>query len=197
MGRKQDGLARASRLRQEFRHEVAPRERIEARHRLIQDQQVGVGRERAHNRELLPLALRQLPDLLLGIDLPICQQARDQGVVPARIKGTGEGEVALHLHPRGQVEALRHVTDAMQALAAEFRHRRAQHLDFAAIDRRDAEQAADQGRLAGAVAAEEPQHAARCDVPIETAQHLDLVEALVQRADPDRYVGLGRSGRRR
>ena len=197
MGREQDGLAGPARLRQELGHEIPARERVEARHRLVEDQQVRARRERAHDRELLALSLRELSDLLLPVDVPVGEQARDQGVVPARVERTGEGEVAADLHPRKQVEALRHVADAVQALAAELGHRRAQHPDVAAVDRGDAEQAADQGGLAGAVPPEQAHDAPRRHVPVEPAQHLDLAEALFQAAHAERELGLGRRRRRR
>ena len=64
--------------RQQFGHEGAPCLRVQAGHRFVQHQQIRLRRDGPHDRQLLPLALRQLADLLVRVELPVVQQALGQ-----------------------------------------------------------------------------------------------------------------------
>src|ERR1700748_3382530 len=55
----------------ELFEELAPRERIKARHRLIEDQQIRSLAEGQHDRELLPLAHRHALDSGTHVDAPL------------------------------------------------------------------------------------------------------------------------------
>jgi hypothetical protein len=60
-------------------------ERVEARRRLVQDQQLGVGGQRGHERDLLPVALRVAAGLLRRVEVEALEQLRPPaGSMPPR-----------------------------------------------------------------------------------------------------------------
>ena len=160
VGREHHGLARTPSDPEQFFEEQPPRLRIEAGDRLVQQQQIRVRRNGTDDRQLLALALRQLADLLRGIHLPAAEQPIDEIAFPAGIERGVKIQVLAHLHPREQVKALRHVTDAVQRRCGQLRDRFAEELHAARVDRRQPECTADQRRFASAIAPEQADHAA-------------------------------------
>jgi hypothetical protein len=69
--------------------EIAPADRVERRHRLVEDQQLRLVRQRADDRQALLLAARQLADRALAhrlLEAPAQQQRIGLGAVPAGIQ---------------------------------------------------------------------------------------------------------------
>ncbi len=177
MGRQEDRLAGRLRLGHEC-EELALHQRIEARRRLVHDQQRGLAHEHGNDPDLLAVAPRQLPDPDRRVELEalgqlppgIGRQSPQRGQV-AELLGRGqltevarlarqEGEVAMHIgRPQPAVEPI----------------------DLGPAGRRpeEPEQAPDGGRLARAVRTEE-------------AEDLALIDRQVDLLDPaSRAVALG------
>ena len=130
-------------------------QRVETGGRLVEDQQLGVRRERGDEADLLPVALRVRAGLLRRVEL----EALEQLVAPARV------EVAAQ--PAEQVDHLAAAELRPQAdLAGDVRepavqrHRvapriAAEELDAPGVGAQQPEQHADRRGLAGAVRSEE------------------------------------------
>ena len=64
----------------------------------------------------------------------------------------------------------------------------AQDLGAARVGLQDGRQDADDGGLAGAVRAEQPEDGALCDLEVDAVERLDLAEPLGESFDDDRVV---------
>jgi hypothetical protein len=73
--------------------ELTARDRVEARDRLVEDQEVGAVAECEQNRQLLALADRHPLDALAEVELPLAREPRDERVVPARIEGCDHSDL--------------------------------------------------------------------------------------------------------
>ncbi len=164
-------------------------DRVEARERLVEDQQLRVVDQRGRELDALLVAVRQLLELGLGA---VGEAHPLEPVVRGGIRGLAAqavllGEVAELLgdpHARVQAALLGHVPEAQPRVAVD---RRTGPADLAAVRAGQAEDDAHRGGLAGAVGAEEPDDAARAgreagpvergDAPIAFGQVVDLKHA--------------------
>ena len=73
--------------------ELPPGQRVQAGHRLIQEQQLRPLGDRQGQRELGPLPAGQLPGLLAGIQVQPVDPAAGQLFVPARVEARAQPEV--------------------------------------------------------------------------------------------------------
>ena len=166
--REQDGLA----LRQELAQAVpdqVPRLRVEARGRLVEDEELGIVDERARERQASLHAARERADADVAL-------AREPGEVEqtrnalASSTSRGKAEVAAvdqqvlaHREVGIEVVHLRHDADANARFARGLGHRLADHLDLPAVGIDEAEAAAQRRGLARAVGAEQAEALAAAD----------------------------------
>ena len=138
---------------------------VDALHRLVENQEVGSAQQCARQQHALQLAARQLAELLMadGFGVDVSQNLGD---------GMGAGAASQHQKALNRhrndgvaVEALRNVADA-QILAA---------MHGAAIGLLETQQHAHQGRLAGAVEADERDDLALADVEVDVEQQVTAV----------------------
>jgi hypothetical protein len=99
----EDGLAALGGLL----HRLAERDlhqRVEAAGGLVENQQIGPARERGDQLHLLPVALRQRPDLLVGVELEALDQRVPVGGVgpAAQRREVGERLGARQGRPQGR-----------------------------------------------------------------------------------------------
>src|SRR3954451_15196148 len=160
-------------------------QRIEAGRRLVEDQQLGVGGQRGHERALLAVALGVGAALLRGIQL----KALDQRVSALRVQAAAQAPEQVDHLAAGQVRPQRHVAgdvrdapvqggDVAPRVAAE-------QARGAAVGAIEAEQNPDRGRLAGAVRPEKSMDLALGHRQIEAVQRARGAEGLDEVADLD------------
>ena len=136
-------------------------QRVESRRRLVQDQQLGVGGERRHQRHLLPVALGIRARLLRRIEVEALQQLGPAlGIEPTAQPAEQVDDLAAgQVRPQGHVAG--HVGEpAVQLHRLPPRVAAEQH-GAAAVGPQEPEQHPDRGRLAAAVRAEKPVYLAR------------------------------------
>jgi hypothetical protein len=135
--------------------ELAPRERVESRDGLVEDEQLGALRERERERNLGLLPARQRPDLLLERDPQAREPAPREGVVPTRVE-LAPGPQHL-VDPKSAVERmlLRDEADARQEPRRLLARRVAEHAHRASRRRGQADGEMKKRRLAGAVRTDE------------------------------------------
>ena len=73
--------------------ELAPGERVEARHRLVEEEELGSLRDGQRERELGPLATRQRSRLLAWVEAELIDPALGQLAVPVRVEIGAHAEV--------------------------------------------------------------------------------------------------------
>src|SRR3954471_1735117 len=160
-------------------------QRIEAGGRLVEHQQVGVGRQRSHERDLLAVALGVRAALLRGVQL----EALDQRISALRVQAAAQAPEQVDHLAAGQVRPQRHVAgdvrdapvqggDVAPRVAAE-------QARGAAVGAIEAEQNPDRGRLAGAVRAEKSMDLALGHRQIEGVQRARGAEGLDEVVDLD------------
>jgi len=97
-------------------HRLAERDlhqRIEAARRFVEDRQVGSGRERVHQLDLLAIALRQRPHLLRGLDLEPLDQHLSVRKIDSAMHPSKELECLLSRELRSQRRLARDISDAL------------------------------------------------------------------------------------
>ena len=162
-------------------HELVRRLGVEAGGRLVEEDEVGVGDERAGDEHLLPHALRVRADLLGGavgepeaaeqvlgaaqrVGLRHAVERAEEGEVVQRGQALVEGGVGLDAHARPDL------LDVARHVVAEHAQR------LRAVGPQHAGQDADGRRLARAVGAEQPEHAARLELEIDALERRRLAE---------------------
>ncbi len=153
---------------------------IEARHRFVQDQELGTGRQRKQQRELRAHAARQLLDGRIGPQLELREiRAREVGP-PARIERRREPDQLGHGHPRVEILFLTDEGGATSDLDACSAVVGGKAKDACVAGRRPnhAEQHLDRGRLAGAIASQEPADRAARHAQRKACQRLDVAVRL-------------------
>src|SRR5262249_7030355 len=151
-----------------------PRLRIEARRRLVEDQQLGIVDERAREREAAFHPSRQRAQARIAPSRKASkfEQRRDADrerppvyveIATVYLQVLGDREVRI------EVVLLRDDADADSRASRRTRHRLADHLDPPAIRVDQAETAAQRRRLAGAVRPEQSKALAAPDLERESA----------------------------
>ena len=149
--------------------ELPARERIDARGRLVEDQQVGIVDERAAQAELLLHPARQLARRAL-LERVEAGRGEKVGDAPSALRrplaeqAAVEVDVLEHAQRRVEVaaETLRHVGDArrLPRAVAPLGHVAAEHRHAAGLNPAHAGHEREQGRLADAVRPDDSDHAA-------------------------------------
>ncbi len=139
------------------------RDRIEARERLVEDQDVGVVEDRADELDLLLHALRQRLDLRLGplSELDAFEPLADQLLGAPTLDSVQLGEEQQMVgdgHLAVEAAFFRQVADSAQVLRPP---RPAEEEHLAAVRRENVHDHADAGRLAGAVLAQQTEYGSR------------------------------------
>ena len=138
--------------------EVATGQRVQAGHRLVQDQQLGALRDGQGERELGPLSPGQPPGTLVGVEAELGDAALGETAIPVRVEPAAEPQVVADRQAGVRRRVLGDEPDPGELRRA-LRGPRAEHLDAARVrgDQPDGE--AHQGRLAGPVRSDQPHHA--------------------------------------
>ena len=79
--------------------ELPPGERVEARDRLVEDEQLGPLRDAQGERELRTLAAGQLPGPLPRVQAELLDPRLRQGAVPARVEPRAETQMVGDAQP--------------------------------------------------------------------------------------------------
>src|SRR5881396_146552 len=186
------------------RPERPPRDRVDARGGLVEEDQPRAVHEGAREREPLPIAAGELARELARVPaevaeaqhlLDACRAVGAGDHVDARI----EHEVLLDRQVVVQREALRHVADGRLDTLGIAAQIDAQHAPLALRRLEDPTQHAERRRLPGAVGSEEAVQLAASDAEVETVHRNDPAEALREPVGDDRVLIIrirqGRSGR--
>jgi hypothetical protein len=147
--------------------ELAPRQRIDAHRRLVEQQQLGRSHQCAGEAELLLHAARELAGRAIGEAGEVGHRQQPLVALAAflaryAVQVGVEVEVLLHAQVLVQAESLRHVADPVLDLLRGAGDVDAEHVQRPAAELDQAAGGTDQRRLAGAVGADEGgQRAAR------------------------------------
>ncbi len=182
--------------------ELAPRQRIDARGRLVEDQQVGVVDQRAAQAELLFHAARELAGRPIGEGAQprARQKLGDSGLAlgPALPEELAE-ELDILEHRQRRIEVLakplRHIGDARAGCPPmrRIRHVAPEHRDRARLERARAGHQGQEAGLADTIGADQPDHAARREVEGDALERPGLAIAQADTGEADDR----RRGRRR
>ena len=160
-----------------------PRAGVEARRRLVEEDQLGIADQAEPEVEPALLAARQAARA--GVLLLLQADELDHLVdVARRVVVAGEDAQALAHGQRG-VERRRLQDDAepVAPCAAGALRVDSEHLDAAAVSLAVALEDLDGRRLPGAVRAEQPEDLARCDLEVDPPHRLERAVALAQAGD--------------
>ena len=143
------------------REHLCPLHRVEPVGRLVEEDELGVVGDRGGELDPLPLAGGHRADRAEPL---LAEPHQPERVVGALDRGTARQQVHLGEVPHevgrgqlgGQVVVLGRVADARPHLDARLRRILAEHAQLAAVARAEPEDQRDEGRLAGAVRAEQP-----------------------------------------
>ena len=156
---------------------------VDAAHRLVEDEEVGVAQQRARKHDALQLAARELRELLIddALRADLGEHVRDR-----RSRRPAEREEARHRHRDRaiEVEPLRGVADA-QAGAS---------VHDTGVGRHEPEQHAHERRLAGAVGPDQRDDLARPDVDRHVEQQGAAVALQGQATGGEEGIGIERRG---
>jgi hypothetical protein len=182
--------------------EIAPRLGVDARGRLVEQEQLRIGqRAGAERGPLLPAARQLARDLLLAAFEPEPGDHRLGGARRARqaVDARDEFQILAHRKILVETEVLRHVADARLDLCGFGADVEAEAGAAALVGREQAAQHADGGGLARAVGAEEAEDRAAPDLHRQVADDHSPAERFGQAAHVDDDVArrLGRDRGRR
>ena len=138
----------------EGRHELVTGQRVEPRHRFVEHHQVGPFGERSDQRDLGVLAARQLADLAAEGNIELGHAPSRPDVVPASVEVAGETQRVVDREAGVERRVLRHEPDALQGGRRPGRQA-VEHGDAARCGGDQADREVQQGRLAGAVRADQ------------------------------------------
>jgi hypothetical protein len=164
-------------------------ERVQARGRLVQQQQLDVGGERCDQRDLLPVALGVRAVLPSGVQLEPLQQLGPSSVDRAT---RSEPHQQVHRLAAREVRPQRHVSGHVRQPTVQSGRVAprvtAEELHVAAVVPEEAEQHPQRGRLAGSVGPEEAVHLAGGHLQVESVERENLAEGLDESVDADRVA---------
>ncbi len=172
---------------------------VEVGQRLVEQQQLRLGGQRAGNRDALLLAAGELVRVALRVAAQVDQRqhlGHARGAALARPALQAEGHVLRDAHVRKQRIVLEHHADAalLGADPATAGDDLAGDLDLALVGAVEPGDQAQRGRLAAAAGADDQQDLAGRDLEVELAQRLDLAIALADAAQAQLGSGLCRHG---
>ena len=163
-------------------------DRVEARRRLVQDEELDVGGQRRHERHLLPVALGVAASLLGRVQLEALDQVAPAGLVdpapqPAeQVDHLAAGQVRPQVHVAGHVgQPAVQGRGVAPGVAVEEAY-------VAGVRSQEPQQDPDGRRLAGAVRPEEAVHLPRGHDQVEAVQGAGAAEVLGQVMDLDRIA---------
>ena len=159
--------------------ELAPGQRVEAGHRLVEDEELGPLGHGQGEGELGPLATREGAGPLARVQVQLVDAPPGHGVVPARVHVGAHGQVVLHTEAGVGRGVLGHEAHPGQ-LGRVVGGRLAQHLDAARARAEQPDGQVQQGGLAGAVGADQSDHVAGRDVEIALLERPAPAVALAQ-----------------
>ncbi|MCK7496902.1 MAG: hypothetical protein MZW92_42925 [Comamonadaceae bacterium] len=180
-------------LGQQFEEDLA-RFRIEVGRRLVHDEEVGIAPECDGDEQLLLLAAGELDEGLRLDPFRVEAQPQSQIRHASRIAAAQRRRKVEQLpdrHPQGRRQ-LGHESDACQNAGAVGARRLAVDRD-AAVVHVLAQQAADQGGLAGAVGADQRHPFAEPDLQADVVEDLVALERLRDAVENDHVGVAGRS----
>ena len=138
-------------------HELAPRQRVEARHRLVEDEQLRPFRHGQGQGELGALAAGELAGSLAAVEAECRDPAVGEAAIPARVQPRAEAQMVRD----GQVRIRRCVlgdeSDPGKVVRA-LGGAPSEHFDRACRRVGESDRQTHQRGLAGAVRADEPDH---------------------------------------
>ena len=160
-------------------------QRVEPGRRLVEEEQLGVRRQRGHQRDLLPVALGVGAHLggrveVEPLDEPLLPRGVDRTVHPGE-----EVECLPAREGRPQRDVAGHVGHAGVQLHGIPPRVQTQHPCRTLIGADEAEERADRRRLARSVGAEEPAHLPGVDDQVQTVERDGRAEGLGQLPDLD------------
>ena len=179
--------------------ELAPGQRIEAGHGLVEDKELGTLGHGQGQRQLGLLAARQRAGSLLGVEVEVVDPPAGQVVVPPGIHVRAEAEVVLDGEAGIGGSVLRHEADPGQ-LRRVVRRGSPQHLDAAGTRGQQADGEVEQGGLAGAVGADQADDVTGRDLEVALVERPLSAVALAQAPgaegprSPEQGVGLDAHG---
>ena len=161
-------------------------QRVEAGGRLVEHEQLGVGRERGDERDLLPVALRVRAALLRRVEL----EALEQLGAPPRVEPAAQAAEQVDRLAAGQRRPQVHVAGDVGEPPVQ-RHRvgprvAAEHPRLSPGLAQQPEQDADRGRLARPVGPEEAVDLAGGHLEVEPVERAEVAERLDEAGDLDR-----------
>ena len=178
---------------------VARRDGIEARRRLVEEEDGGVGEERASEADALAQALREIAGEIVraGLEADRLERVPDSVRVPDAVEPGEELEVLRHCQAQIEARSLGHHRDPLPDLDPIRRRERKARDDCRSGGWRDQRpEHAHRRRLARAVRAEEAEHLSRSDrerdvvdrdaVPEPLGEVLDRERRRLHRLAPDR-----------
>ena len=155
--------------------------------RLVEHQKLGIAHQALHDLGALALADRELADHRLGIEgeaeaLGDVADARAELVALQHAPDLAQHQVLDHGHARHQAEMLVHHGDALLQRLGRASRRPGRAVEGHVARRRlvDAEDQVAQGRLAGAVLAQQALHGAGAHVEADAFERLQAAEALTE-----------------
>ena len=173
----------------------------QARGRFVEDEDLGLGRERAGDRHQRLFGAAEILDAGVGIDVGAKRVERARGAAARRVlidqaeaarKAERQADVLGHRHPVDQAEILMDEGDRQAAQRVSGVD--AAKADGAGVERVDAGQNLDQRRLARAVLAEERENFAGVEGHADVGQRLSAAEALEDAAHLQQFARIRRSG---
>ena len=178
--------------------ELAPRERVEARQRLVEDEDRGVGpeRQRQHHLRLLPAGQR--PGVLVERDVELVEPALGERSVEAAAQHAGELDVVRDREPAVQRRPLRDVAEPIERRRPIPERVDAEDGHGAGARALEPDPGLHQGGLAGPVRTDERGDAADRDVEVDPVERPDAAAiALGDRASGESRPATPAAGPRR
>ena len=152
---KEDGATLVAQYVHQFDEHLVARDGVEAGGGFIEQQQPRPAREHQQQRRLRALAMGEVPDLLLGAQVEALQQGLSVRCVPARIDGSDEPHVPAERSEAVEAHVLGDVADLPLCGHLLLGHRAPEHAHLSAVLVDQRHQDPDEGRLAGAVRADQ------------------------------------------
>jgi len=174
--------------RHDLAEEIATRDRVEGRGRLIEHQEIRVDRQASNERHALPFTRREAFEPPHRGDLPACEREFHESGVPARVLAAHEREHVADAHPGKRIRLLGHVADALLGRIRQAERGLAEDERATVIRLLETEQNAHERRLAGAIAADETEHTAGGDREKQVAEHRLTAITLGDSLAPDRFT---------
>ena len=158
--------------------ELVLHQRVEPARRFVEDQQVRARRESKQQRDLPPIARRQVARRPIEVDLQALRDRVHPRVVQAASEPADRRDELARGHPFRQSQLAWDVPDAAPDIHAITTRPPSEHLDGPAGRPDQIEQTPDGRALAGAVGTDEAEDLAGTDLEIDALHGLDRAEVL-------------------